>query len=58
MLDDNVNEERRFFQEKKEIQGCIRFLLNSDPICLNPCEKLIILLSFTSNFTENSIHLI
>jgi len=57
MLDDNVNEEPHISQ-KKRIQGSIGFLHNSDPICLNPCDKLFIVLPFTSDFTEYSIHLI
>ena len=58
MLDDNVNEEPHIFQEKKQNQGFIGFLQNSEPICMKPCEKMFILLSFTSDFTENSIQLI
>jgi len=58
MLDDNVNEEPHIFQEKKQNQGFIGFLQNSEPICMKPCEKMFILFSFTSDFTENSIQLI
>jgi len=57
MLNDKVNEEPHIFQEKKQKQGFIRFLQSSDPICLNLCEKLFNLLSFTSDFTEYRIYL-